>query len=337
MAMILADGFDCYNDGTDMTSSRVWVGTGSHAGDYSPNLGRYGGGCFNRSGTLSSALVTTWPALNRVSVSFAVYLTGVNTDYWFQLTPASGNSPVRFYTNSGSLGLVSVRNNTTEYASFNMPVNQWCRIEIEAYRHASMGTLKIWVDEVLVVNFTGNTGNQDYVGLQIAYRMAGRLDDIAVWSHTGAAPNSAPLGDFRIHTLRPIANGNQNDGTPVGAASNWECVSDPQGGDDDATHVENQNVGDIDLFQLADLSSTPSAILGAQVYIKARSEASVSRKIQARVRSGSTEVSNGTDLSVPNSGTYSGHSAFFPVDPDTGASWTPAGINAMEAGWEVTA
>lgn len=337
MAMIFADGFDCYNNATDMISSRVWTTAGSLAGNYSTNLGRYGGGCFNRTSTSSSSLVATWPALNRVSVSFAIYLTGVNTDYWFQLTPASGSSPVRFFTSSGSPGLVSVRNGSTEFATFNMPVNQWCRIEIEAFRNATTGTLKIWVDEVLVVNFTGNTGNQDYVGMEIARYMAGRLDDIAVWSHTGDAPNSAPLGDFRIHTLRPIANGNQNDGTPVGAASNWECVSDPQGGDDDATYVENQNVGNIDLFQLADLSGTPSAILGAQVYIKARSEASVSRKIQARVRSGSTEVSNGTDLSVPNAGTYSGHSAFFPVDPDTGASWTPAGINAMEAGWEVTA
>lgn len=337
MAMILADGFDCYNNGTDMVSSRVWTTTGSLASNYSTNLGRYGGGCFNRTNGQTAALVTTWAALNRVSVSFAVYLNEVNSDYWFQLTPASGNPPIRFFTNGGAPGLVSVRNNTTEFATFNMPVAQWCRIEIEAFRDATVGTLRIWVDEALVVDFTGNTGTQDYIGMQIARWMGGRLDDIAVWSHTGAAPNTAPMGDFRIHTLRPTANGTQNDGTPVGAASNWECVGDPQGGDDDATRVESQDVGNIDLFQLENLSGTPSAIIGAQAYIKARSEASVSRKIQARVRSGSTEVNNGTDLNVPNAATYSGHSAFFPFDPETGVAWTPAGINAMEMGWEITA
>ena len=81
MAIILADGFDCYNDGTDMASSRVWTTTGNMTGNYSTNLGRYGGGCFNRTSGQSSTLMATWAALNRVSVSFAVYLISVGTDY----------------------------------------------------------------------------------------------------------------------------------------------------------------------------------------------------------------------------------------------------------------
>jgi hypothetical protein len=111
------------------------------------------------------------------------------------------------------------------------------------------------------------------------------------------------------------------------------AVNDP-GGNGDVDYLFDATVGHEDLYALADLPTTPAAIIGvvAKAFLK-KSDAG-SRNGAVRLRSGGTDV-QGADTVLSSSYTYLAR--VDAVDPATGAAWTPAAVNALQVGQKVTA
>ena len=75
-------------------------------------------------------------------------------------------------------------------------------------------------------------------------------------------------------------------------------------------------------------------ILVAHVITIARKDDAGSRSLRAVLKSGATTANGATRVL---STSYAVYDAWFEVDPATGASWTKAGVDAIEAGAEAVA
>jgi hypothetical protein len=104
--------------------------------------------------------------------------------------------------------------------------------------------------------------------------------------------------------------------------------------DGDASYVYDNTSGHEDLYDLANLSATPTSIVGVQSRMFAKKSDSGTRQGQIRVKSGATEV-GGTDTVL--STTYGWLNRVDAVDPNTSAAWTASAVNALQVGPKVTA
>jgi hypothetical protein len=109
--------------------------------------------------------------------------------------------------------------------------------------------------------------------------------------------------------------------------SNSGLVNESQQ-DGDAGYVYSSNIGDADLYNIADLPFTPVAIIGVQTRAFVRKSDAGVRTGRIQIKSGGTTVTQ--DLVLSSS--YLNLSRFDAVDPNTGAAWNQAGINALQIG-----
>ena len=89
-----------------------------------------------------------------------------------------------------------------------------------------------------------------------------------------------------------------------------------------------------DRYAYADLAGTPAAIMAVQVATVARKDDAGSRSLRALIRSGATTANGATRVLGTSYALYDDR---FETDPATGAAWTKAGVDALEAGVEVVA
>lgn len=104
--------------------------------------------------------------------------------------------------------------------------------------------------------------------------------------------------------------------------------------DGDTTYVYSSTNGHEDLYDLADLTATPTSIVAVNSRMYAKKSDAGTRNAQLRVKSGATEV-GGTDTAMNT--VYSWLNRVDTVDPNTSAAWTAAAINALQVGPKVTA
>jgi hypothetical protein len=101
----------------------------------------------------------------------------------------------------------------------------------------------------------------------------------------------------------------------------------------DTDYVQSANVNDEDLYQVDQLTFPPYAILGIVTHLYIRKSDAGTRQAQLRLKSGATEV-GGVDTPVSSSWQYLAR--VDPTDPNTGAAWTQAALNALLIGHKVT-
>lgn len=197
-------------------------------------------------------------------------------------------------------------------------IDTWHHIEIHFYGHWSSGTVKLYVDEELLMNFTGNTDNglsqygwyygTNGFGFGPICGTNGTLyDDLVMWN-AATGFNSALLGAHRIDTLSPIGPGAMTEFTPS-AGANWENVDDPGFHDGDATTNTSSTIGNEDTFETENLTRTPDTIHGVQVTARGKSS---------------------TDAPI---NTYTHKPVFFTENPITEEAWTVESINGYEIGY----
>lgn len=99
--------------------------------------------------------------------------------------------------------------------------------------------------------------------------------------------------------------------------------------DGDTSYVYSSNPGDADLYNLADLPSTPASIIGVVSKAAVRKSDAGTRTAQFQLKSGAT-----TSLTTPAvlGSSYGYLSRVDTVDPNTGAAWTAAAVNALQIG-----
>lgn len=104
--------------------------------------------------------------------------------------------------------------------------------------------------------------------------------------------------------------------------------------DGDSSYVYSQVIGATDLYRFDALPYTPNYVLMVNVKSIARKSDTNSRSLRNKLLSG-TVTTNGTTVLL--SSTYRTIEQYLLTDPNTGAAWTKAGIDAIEAGPNVVA
>lgn len=135
------------------------------------------------------------------------------------------------------------------------------------------------------------------------------------------------VGDCRVETLYPTADGANADFTPSTGMDNYAMVDD-QGFDDDSTYVESSTAGHIDDYEFTNLT-TAEEIIGLQFTVIARKTDVTDYDIELRLNG-----NNSSPVTV-NSTSYAGFTQIFGEDPDTSMPWIDDDINASEFGYEV--
>ena len=156
------------------------------------------------------------------------------------------------------------------------------------------------------------------------------LDDIVIADDLGGQ-NDDFLGDLRISTLVPVADTGQKDWTPNSGSNNFSRVAEIPP-DDDTSWVTSATPGDRDLYAMTPLGMTPLTIRGLQHTVLARKDDAGDRALALVLASGATvEVSPAVTLGS----SYGFIEAMHEQDPATDEPWTPAAVDAVQAGIEV--
>lgn len=347
MSLLFQDGFDHYN-----TPSHNYTVVGS--GTIDTTGGRFLGGAYkittNTQYARRTALtagdvyivniafkVTTLPTVTR-PVDIIMFLDGANCQVSLRCLDTG---VVRLERLSGS-GFLNQNTGTTVLATSSgsaLLINTWYAFEVKL-TVANAGTCVVKQDGTTIINFSGDTqatanASVDAVLIGIA-QDAGNIvafwDDLIVMDDAGAAMNDF-IGDKRIFTLYPIAEGFYSQWTPSTGADNSALV-DETPPNDDTDFVLSNTPGDKDTYVMQDLPGGVTNIKAVCVVHRARKDDAGTRTIKAKIRS------NGVDEDGPNfnlASSYAFYSTPFYIDP--GASppddWDAAAVNAIEVGQEV--
>lgn len=152
-------------------------------------------------------------------------------------------------------------------------------------------------------------------------------DDIVYQNSTTPLSN-----ETRIEFLRASIDTAQKDWLASTGSNNAAMVDDTTA-DGDTTYVQSTNVGDLDLYDLADLSTTPTTIYGVAPVIYARKTDAATRQLVISGSSGGT-AQDGAAINLAAS-----HNVFGPdvyeLDWHDSAAWTKAKVDALKLGPKV--
>lgn len=351
MAFIFTDGCDSYNGAA---SSLLKYDT--NFGNTSTTLGRFGGGCL----TGPSSPFVSWQKV------FPLTGTAATTDEFFfgvsmkliglpaaqavlfgfmneSTTLSSGSftatdSDTHLSLRLSSAGVLQIARGSTLLASGTtvLSASLYYRIEVRIVV-ANAGIFEVRVNGVAEITFAGDTYDTGEAGLRavVGYgHLSGSntlWDDILIWN--SASSGSEPttwIGDIRIETLRPTAPGDVTDSTPSTGAA-WAAV-DETVANADTDYTQAGTVGNKDLYQMGDLSTTPDSVVAVVLNAQMKTTGTTPRKAKLKVKNSTEANSAAKPVAI---GSYSTLQAAFALDPATSAAWTGAGVNAAQIGWEV--
>lgn len=336
MALVLIDGFDRCATSDDLKKRHTVASSCTIA------TGRFGTGkCVSVQANNGFALTLATPTLDTMSLGFAFRIKGAALS-----TAGAGYAFIRFCTGATEICHFSVSATGQLLfgrASVTAPVQTaagviaddvWNHVELTWTRNSSTGSATIRVNGAVAASGTGlNLG-------------ASSIDNIKILSNTGTTSandfrqfddlylNDAAtsLGEARVDVLAPSADTADKDWTPLSGTDNYAMV-DEATYDDDTSYVSSSTVGNKDLYDVADLASSPTSILAVQVGYTAKKDDATARTMRSVLKSGVTEAVGTTN--APGSSAYTFFSDIHEVDPGTASAWTASGVNALQVGMEV--
>jgi len=335
MALLFADGMDLIGATANIvrrydsiTASVAWGAA----------FGRFGGGGIKVTDDdrLFSKSVAGSPQTCIVSFALFRSSTASQIDRCFGFDTSVSQGGIQMFTNSAS-SLIQVRRGATVLGvDFTVSLNVWHWISIK-YKAANIGgTYDVKVDGTNVFSFTGDTVNSGTETINII-KFGGdqtqdfTYDDIIIMDDTGSAPFNDFLADTRIDTIQPNAVGDNAGFTAVPAVANHLNV-DEAVPDDDTTYVESEVTTTKDLYNMASMAFSPTAINAIQVVGQVTNPDSGTTQFKFKVKSGITE---GTGIAKSPPLGYTFFDEIFINNPDTAAAWTESEVNAMQAGMEI--
>jgi hypothetical protein len=198
----------------------------------------------------------------------------------------------------------------------------------------SNGTATMWVNGTQVLNFTSCNMNQAiqkivFQGQSTLFNM--RIDDVVMHDSTGGEWNSR-MGDIRIESVLPTANGTYTDWTLTGS-SQHEAMADVLGAPDNTTSYVTDSVsGHKSTNTFKSIAQSPVAIFGVSVKTRALKSDSGTVNFKATCLSGGTS-SDGVSQAPTTS--YTWFNEFYTTDPNTSAQWTKTNLTNAEFGVKV--
>lgn len=339
MALLFMDGFDHITDIRDK-----WDTVGSFdVPDFV--AGRFGGLALRKQFQNAQGFITkSLGAQTEVFVGFALLNPAINPidDQHMRFLDAGGTVRATFtVTNPGEVKL-SAGGQTATSATATIKVSQWQYIELNYHPNNTGGTFECRVDEIVVATITGDTttgADNDVESIQITSNVTNSartlFDDLYVLNTIGAS-NTAYLGDVRVSTLRPKANGTTNNFTPGTAIPNFAATNETQM-DSDITFVEAGQLGakeDYDNDNFVDLGVAPGTIFGVQTTNATKKTDAGTLKFKNQMVIAGTRFSGAEETA--GSGNYFCTTFIRDTDPSDDATWTEAKVAAVGSGIEIT-
>lgn len=342
MALKIIEGFELFNDASEISPGRKFRGSG---GEIVP--GRLGGNAINHG---SESLVLTFDdvtggtlyiglalrVVNNMSARGAIFRWGQSGSKTLGLnTNGSGFPEIVKDGLGGTFHPQSLKTSTTTFLNTGI----WYYIELEI-GVSSTGFINVYVNGELALAWVGDAlqGDTGINELSLGSGVSGtfsptvEFDDIYVVDDTVVPGEpSTRLGDTRVEFLDPGSDVTLTM-TATGTTDGFDAVDDSSI-DFDVTYVGSATVGDRALFQATGtLSEDPVAIHGVAVTHISKKDGADTRRIDGIIKSGTTEtvVQGRTQLD-----TYSTQEVLIGANPDTGAAFTRAEVEALQFGVEV--
>lgn len=249
------------------------------------------------------------------------------------------SSQVRIDISESANTITALRGGTVNIGSVsvNILLNTWYYIEVEVTISTTVGTVKVWVDNTLVMNLSGvntqATANPTSNGTTFANSLINflYLDELYLSNGAGGV-NVGRLGPRRVLDASLNGDGALADWTPSTGVNHFALVDEkpPNTSDWNETDV----VNDIDTYTIAALTGAVIAsVNGVQVSYFAQETGLTPRQIQGVVRIGGVNF-NSSSLDLLSGYFY----RYYVLDenPDIAAPWTQATVESTEYGQELT-
>lgn len=222
-------------------------------------------------------------------------------------------------------------------ASPAIVANVWRYIEVHAKLSDTVGILQVWVDEQLVIDFSGDTKNGgvattfDKIGLGYQQYYGGTMDDFYLLDTTGTTNNNR-LGDIDVIALRPNGNGSstQLTGSDGDQVNNYLLVDDPTT-PSITDYTAGSTAGLRDLYALEDVPTNTAVVRGVKVSYDARKAAAGYAAAKPVLKANGVATNEAAQPLSTSETQYA--SAIYETDP-SGAAWTIPNLNSAEAGIE---
>lgn len=342
MAFPIIEGFDRYNGtGSQVGIQAVWQNVGS--GSFSMGTGRFGGQCLNMAdGTGNTSFIRrayTTPHSD-FSIGFAfkdASGSAFSNQSVFRIESATGTQ-MSLYLESGTQIWRVYRGLGTTQLIASGPIWQpvvWSYVQLIGKIDQTVGWVEFYVDGNIIGRFDGDTAalagtTMDGVLFSAPDRTGSgstvQFDDFYV------ADNNTNYGQCRIETLAPTSDTAQKNFTPSTAGTNFDDVDDATFNTTD--YVESSTVNHLDLYNLADLSSTPATIHAVRAFYAAQKTDAGNRRSAIVIRSNVTDNTS-ADASLSNDPfIYAAQTLL--VDPQDSAPWNAAKVNALLMGPKVS-
>lgn len=333
MTLLLSEGFDIYDNITDISTTPGWTVVGG--GDlFTTSGGRFGGGAIgsdNNSAYFQRALPTPIAQDSTTYFGFAFNMaTYFAASFPFIDFIGSGGTILGGVGTEASNGNLTIfeTGGTAHNSSTPVPTATWVWIEIKFINGSSSsnGTIQVKMNGTVILTVaTANfsSGAETLAALRFPGVTTGgsHIDDLVV-------DDAGYLGDLRIDTLNVTADGStMNWATSSGTAHN--DVDDPLGASDgDTSFISSATPSQVAQFAMEDVTGSSSSIFGVQVCTKAKKTDSGARTYNGYIDSGT--VGSGTARD-PTTG-YTWGKDLFVLDPNTSAAWIDSGVNGAQVG-----
>lgn len=216
-------------------------------------------------------------------------------------------------------------------------------IEVDVTFHGSTGAVQVWVDDVSVLNLTGqntiSTANAyaNRFGFLSVVNTTNGFDDLYILDpSSGSAPGNARLTSaVTIEAQVPNAAGNYSQWTKGGAigANNFNQVDDT--GNDDTDYISSLTVGQIDTYNHTDLTATSGTVVAVTQNLVAKKDDVNARQIAGVIRESGTDYV-GTTRTL--TGTYTLYQESYETNPATSLPFSISELNGgVETGIKVIA
>lgn len=345
MALVFMDGFDCYATGAEAVEGG-WVPDSTTTNTIDTAGGRYGGGAlkFTSTALLWGRNVPYQAYGGTLIIGFACKHDGVtSTNNLWQLYSDTGSLICRVsHTIAGALSFVPNSGTTLTEAGNSLTGGAWHWVEIKVLfgTTAANGSVTIKVDGTTVITGTSLDTNTTGTGVgRIEFGPAGNsanpayIDDVVVMNLTGSTMNDF-IGDSRINTHTPVADGGVVNWTATGAANDYQCVDDsPNATNGDTDYIASSTVGQESRFDMSNTALTPTTVHAVHLRYRGKKTDAGTRTLRGLINSSSTE-SVGTEYGLSD-----GYRWFwgdiFTLDPNGSIPWTEASVNALQVGVEI--
>jgi hypothetical protein len=337
--VVFMDGFDAYDFSKSNTTlpgfHTKWLGNMRDTGGVA---GRYGGQAFRLGDSVWSPFVRTYfndnLYLQTATIAFALFPYYVpNASGHGQFIRLMHGESAQFGMSISDIGEVKIwRGNTMVAASAPniIKTQDWHYLEMEYVGHTTAGRATVYLDGVEIIDFRGNTQASAPYGFNGLHLNGGNVSSFC-YDDMYVIDEATRIGERRIETLRPNGDISGNQFLPSTGSTGFNMLDDEFVSVDD--FVSATALGAKDLFNFTNLTTTPNKIDAIQLNVWATKTDAETRQMRTLVKSGSVETESG-DYNLPTN--HLNMNRIENKDPATNEPWTPAGVNAVQAGYKIT-